>query len=84
MCCLVRGDEQSCRIHALAAFLVPFGGRRMDGSDGYPLIRDPTMQTFSSTTYVRIIFVVMLFAALKKKGKKACVLLPVPMKHLSI
>jgi len=67
MCCLVRGDEQSCRIHALAAFLVPFGGRRMDGSDGYPLIRDPAMQTFSSTTYVRIIFVVLLFAALKKK-----------------
>ena len=42
------------------------------------------MQTFSSTTYVRIISVVLLFAALKKKGKKACVLLHVPMKHLSI
>jgi hypothetical protein len=45
----------------------------MDGSDGYPLIRDPAMQTFSSTTYY---FVVLMFAALKKKGKKACVLLP--------
>lgn len=33
MCCLVRGDEQSCRIQALAACLVPFGGRRMD--DGW-------------------------------------------------
>lgn len=75
MCCLVLTEarlstEQSCcRIQALAACLVPFGGGRI-GSDGMvtPLIRVPAVQTFSSNTHYY--FVVLLFAASKKKVRK--------------
>lgn len=74
MCCLVLTEglstEQSCcRIQALAACLVPFGGGRI-GSDGMvtPLIRVPAVQTFSSNTHYY--FVVLLFAASKKKARK--------------